>query len=117
VGVGFVHLHTLRGDTVNDATITTHLVAWATTSAAGRWDTYGVAVLPQERDTDETGRVVDRGEMGIPLDELDGDAVTPDGETDYDALDALLGSMGYRRLTEWDVTAFDELTAHVELIG
>ncbi len=29
--------------------------------------TYGVAVLTQERDTDETGRVVDRGETGIPV--------------------------------------------------
>lgn len=76
-----------------------------------------MAVLTQERDTDETGRVVDRGDTGIPVAELDGDAVTPDGEVDYDALDALLGSMGYHRLTEWDVAAFDELTAHVELIG
>ncbi len=38
------------------------------------------------------------------------------GHGDYDALDALLGAMGYRRLTEWDVAAFDQLTADVEAI-
>jgi len=99
-----------------NTTITTHLVAWATTSAAGSWDSHGIAILPQERETDENGHAVYRGETGIPVAEVDGDAAT-DGTADEDALDAMLAGVGYRRTDDWDDTTGDQLCADVEAIG
>ncbi len=102
-----------------EATITTHLVAWATTSTNGSWDTPCIVVMPQERETDEAGRLVFRHESGIAAAEVEGDAAFNDPEinswVDEDVLDAMLDSIGYRRVEDW-ADLGDQHAADVELI-
>ncbi len=82
------------------------LVAWATTSAAGNWDTQGIAVELEDRETDDY--------TGVLVAEAPGDCVTPDGHVDHQALDTLLAAIGYRRVTGWDDAADGQLVADVE---